>query len=152
MLPAHAIRFRVKIPDYESQGTAMEYGWSQGVYGNVQEDLPFDMPTRKDKRRRITTYNIANSMSVIITGRSMSGVLHFINQTEQIMDLWHTLRVLRIPVDGPVWLFGDNQSTLAPLSLRHSSIIKVIMLYPTLVQIMFFMHVKDKYKHVYESP
>ena len=79
--PDGAIRFRVKIPDHESQGMPMEYDWSQAVYGKIQEELPYDMPTPKGKSIRITTYNDANLMHDFITGRSMSGVLHFINQT-----------------------------------------------------------------------
>ena len=33
----------------------MEYDWSQAVYGNVQEDLPYDMTTPKGKGIGITT-------------------------------------------------------------------------------------------------
>jgi hypothetical protein len=28
--------------------------------------------------------------------------------TEQILDLRYTLRMMRIPIDGKSWLFGDN--------------------------------------------
>ena len=178
--PDGAIRFRVKIPDHESQGMPMEYDWSQAVYGKIQEELPYDMPTPKGKSIRITTYNDANLMHDFITGRSMSGVLHFINQTpvqwfakkqnvvetatygsefmvarqatEQIMDLRYTLRMLGIPIDGPAWLFGDNQSVLTSSTIPHSSLNKRhnALSYHRVresiaAKIIYFMHVKGEH-------
>jgi hypothetical protein len=32
--------------------------------------------------------------------------------TEQIMDLQYTLRMMGVPLDGPGWMFGDNQSVI----------------------------------------
>jgi hypothetical protein len=82
----------------------------------------------------------------------MSGIIHFVNQTpiqwfckkqnivetatygsefmvarqatEQIMDLRYTLRVMGIPIDGPAWMFGDNQSVITSSTIPHSNLSK----------------------------
>jgi hypothetical protein len=43
---------------------------------------------------------------------------------EQIMDLRYTLRMMGIPLDGPAWMFGDNQSVLTSSNVPHSSLNK----------------------------
>jgi hypothetical protein len=91
-------------------------------------------------------------MHDVVTGRSCTGVLHFLNQTpidwfskrqkqvetatygsefmsarqatEQIVDLRYTLRMLGVPVDGPSWLFGDNKSVVNSSTLPHSTLSK----------------------------
>jgi hypothetical protein len=42
--------------------------------------------------------------------------------TEQIMDLRYTLRMMRIPLDGPAWMFGDNQSVITSSNIPHSNL------------------------------
>ena len=42
-----ASRFRVKIPNHESFATL--YFWTSYIYGNVQQELPTDMPTPRGK-------------------------------------------------------------------------------------------------------
>ena len=82
----------------------------------------------------------------------MSGIIHLVNQTpaqwfckkqnvvetatygsefmvarqatEQIMDLRYTLRMMGIPLDGPAWLFGDNQSVITSSTIPHSNLNK----------------------------
>jgi hypothetical protein len=82
----------------------------------------------------------------------MSGIVHLINQTpaawfckkqnvvetatygsefmvarqatEQIMDLRYTIRMMGIPLDGPAWLFGDNQSVITSSTIPHSNLNK----------------------------
>jgi hypothetical protein len=44
--------------------------------------------------------------------------------TEQIMDLRYTLRMMGIPIDGPAWMFGDNQSVLISSTVPHSCLNK----------------------------
>ena len=43
---------------------------------------------------------------------------------EQIMDLRYTLKMLGVPLDGPSWLFGDNQSVVTSSTLPHSTLSK----------------------------
>ena len=43
---------------------------------------------------------------------------------EQIMDLRYTLRSFGVPLDGPAWMFGDNQAAVAQSTLPHSTLQK----------------------------
>ena len=150
--PDGAIRFRTKIPDHESYTPPINSDWAQAQYGNGKEELPPDMPTPKGKMMRTTTYADANLMHDVVTGRSMSGILHLINQTpiqwfskkqntvetatygsefmvarqatEQILDLRYTLRMMGIPIDGKSWLFGDNQSVITSATIPKSTLNK----------------------------
>ena len=91
-------------------------------------------------------------MHCLLTGRSCTGVIHLLNQTpiywfskkqksvetatygsefvaakiatEQIMDLKYTVRMMGIPLDGPAWMFGDNQSVIVSSTLPHSALNK----------------------------
>jgi Reverse transcriptase (RNA-dependent DNA polymerase) len=150
--PDGAVRFRTGIPDHESRDTPKQYEWINSVYGPNQEELPDDMPTPKGKVMRTTCYADANLLHCLATGRSMSGIIHLLNQTpiqwfckkqnvvetatygsefmvarqatEQIMDLRYTLRMLGIPIDGPAWLFGDNASVITSSTIPHSNLNK----------------------------
>ena len=150
--PSGAIRFRTKIPNHESVATPVQYDWSSSIYGNVKEELPPDMPTPRGKAMRTTTYQDANLYHDLVTGRAMSGIFHFVNQTpiisyckkqktvetatygsefmvarhacEQIMDLRYTLRMMGIPIDGPAWMFGDNASVITSSTIPQSTLNK----------------------------
>ena len=43
---------------------------------------------------------------------------------EQIIDLRYTLRMFGVPLDGPSWMFGDNQSVVTSSTLPHSTLAK----------------------------
>ena len=43
---------------------------------------------------------------------------------EQIMDLRYTLHSFGVPIDGPAWLFGDNQSVVQSSTIPHSPLQK----------------------------
>ena len=86
----------------------------------------------------------------LITGRSLIGCLHFINQTsidsyskrqatvetatygsefvasktltEQIIDLKHMLRYLGVPIKTKSYLFGDNRSVVTSSTLQNSTL------------------------------
>ena len=45
-----------------------------------------------------------------------------ITATEQIIDLWHTLRCLGVPIKTKSYLFGDNRSVGSSSTLPHSSL------------------------------
>jgi hypothetical protein len=149
--PDGAIRFRTDIPDYSSL-SHVEYDWSYSVYGNSKEEVPYNMPLPRGKPVRTTTFEDANLLHDLTTGRSATGILHLVNQTpvqwfsklqktvetatygsefvaariasEQIMDLRYTLRMLGAPIDGKSYMFGDNQSVITSSSLPHSSLNK----------------------------
>ena len=94
----------------------------------------------------------ANLMHDLITGRSMTGILHLMNKTpidwfskkqatvevatyssemvamrtcvEQIIDLRTTLRYLGVLVRDKSYMFGDNESVIQSASKLHSKLHK----------------------------
>ena len=150
--PHAAVRFCTGIPDHEAifGDHPITHEWMHTIYGNVTEDIPPDIPTPKGHPVRLTTFVDANLMHHLMTGRSCSGILHFLNQTpidwftkhqkqvktatygsefmaarqaiEQFMDLRYTLHMFGVPLDGPSWLFGDNRSVVTSSRLPHSTL------------------------------
>ena len=134
-----AVRFRTGSPDF-SAIPLTEYDWERSIYGKVSEMVPDDAPTPYGPRVTITTYVDANLCHDMITGRSVTGVLHLLNQsiidyytkkqprvetatygseymaartaTEQIMDLRTALRYLGVNISGPTYMFGDNSTVV----------------------------------------
>jgi hypothetical protein len=104
------------------------------------------------KRVKITTYVDSNLNHDLITGQSVTGVLHFVNHTpvhwfskkqptvetatygskfiaaklavEQIMAMRLTMRYLGVEVHGPTHLFGDNGSVVTSSSIPDSPLQK----------------------------
>jgi hypothetical protein len=94
----------------------------------------------------------ANLMHGLTTGRYVTGTIHMLNQTpidyfskrqgqvetatygsefvaartatEQIINLHYSLRALGIPLDGPSWMFGDNQRVVTSSMVPHSCLNK----------------------------
>jgi hypothetical protein len=146
-----SIRIRTQEPDY-SDLPELHYSWANTVYGNVKELLPKDAPPPLGKRVVLTTYVDANLYHDVITGRSVTALLHFINQTpfdwytkrqatvetatfgsefvaartgvEQIMDIRTSLRYLGVPICGKTIMFGDNQSVVISSTIPHSELKK----------------------------
>ena len=75
-----AIRFRVQKPDY-SYIPDHDYDWTHSVYGDVQEIILKDIPEPLGKPVPTTTTVDANLNQCLATGRSLTGCLHFVNQT-----------------------------------------------------------------------
>ena len=76
-----AIRFRTEIPQHEQRFKVDAYDWMQTIYGKGKEDFPPNMPTPKGKPVRTTSHVDANLLHCKLTGRSLTGILHFLNQT-----------------------------------------------------------------------
>ena len=74
------IRFRTGIPDYSAIPDP-EYDWEKMVYRKVTECIDDDAPRPRGKAVVHTAYVDANLMHDITTGRSVTAVLHFLNQT-----------------------------------------------------------------------
>ena len=136
--PHACIRFRTGIPIHETTHGEQppDYNWMHSIYGSPQEQLPQGAPEPKGKSVRTTTFVDANLMHDYTTGRSASGILHFLNQTpiecfskrqaqietatygsefvaacigtELSMALRLKLRMLGVPIQGPTIMYGDN--------------------------------------------
>jgi hypothetical protein len=146
-----AIRVRILEPDL-SNLPDQDFEWCHTVYGNVKELLPNDAPKPLGKAVTTVTYTDANLYHDMLTGRSVTGILHFCNQTlvdwyskrqatvetatfgseftaarisvDQIIDMRTTLRYLGVPVNTKSFMFGDNQAVVTNSSIPHSSLNK----------------------------
>ena len=146
-----AIRIRVDEPDM-SDVPETEYDWSHSVYGDVKEQVPQDAPPPLGRYVTLTHYVDANLMHCVLTGRSVTGVLHLMNKTpidwfskkqatvetatfgsefvaartavEQIMDLRLTLRYLGVPIRDKSYLFGDNMTVVNSSTQPHGKLHK----------------------------
>ena len=145
------VRVRTGEPDF-SDLPPKRHDWSHTVYGDVKEVIPEDAPTPLGKRLVHTVLNDANLHHDMVTGRSVTGILHFLNQTpidwyakkqataeaatygsefvsartatEQILAMRTTLRYLGVEVHGPTRLFGDNSSVVTSGSVPDSPLKK----------------------------
>jgi hypothetical protein len=100
----------------------------------------------------LTHYQDANLYHDIITGCSITGILHFMNKMpidwyskkqatvemttygskfisartciNQIVDLWLTLRYLGIPIRDVSYMFGDNKTIIDSLTQPHARLHK----------------------------
>ena len=152
------LRYRTGIPDYSGIPLA-EHDWEKTIYGKVKELLPDDAPPPLGKPVMTTTYVDANLCHDLTTGRSVTGILHLVNQTvidyylkkqplvqtatygseymaartatEQIMELRTTLRYLGVEILSTSYMFGDNK-TVVDSSINPASKLNknhVILLY-----------------------
>ena len=145
------LRIRTDEPDYSGL-PEKHYDWERSVYGNVKEQIPKDAPKPLGKRVVLTSYVDANLHHDLVTGRSVTGVIHFVNQTpvhwfskkqptvetatygsefvaaklavEQIISMRLTLRYLGVEVHGATHLFGDNGSVVTSSSVPESPLRK----------------------------
>ena len=145
------IRVRTEEPDY-SDLPKKEYDWARTAYGNVRERAPHDRPPPKGNYVTTTTYKDANLYHDLSTGRAVTGVLHFFNQTpidwyskkqetvetatygsefaaartavQQIAGLRQMLQYLGVPIRESSYLFGDNEAVVKSGSIPHSRLSK----------------------------
>jgi hypothetical protein len=145
------IRVLTNEPDY-SDYQDLEYDWSSSVYGGVKEIIPTDIPEPKGKYVTLSHYFDVNLYHDMVTGRSVTAVLHFLNQTpmywylkkqatvktatfgsefiavrtniDQIVDLRMTLRYLGVPIREKSYVFGDNKTIIDASSTQHAKLHK----------------------------
>ena len=118
----------------------------------MSEAIPHDAPIPLGKPVVTTHYVDANLCHGMLTGRSVTGMLHLLNQTpldwfskkqatvetatygseflaartcvEQIIDLRNTLRYLGVPVRSKSYMFGDNESVVDSSNRLHAKLHK----------------------------
>ena len=146
-----AIRFQTGQPDYSDLPQPV-HDWEASVYGNIHEEIPKDAPTPLGKPVTLTHFVDANLFHDQLTGRSVTGILHLLNQTpldwftkkqatvetatygsefvaaricvEQIIDLRNTLRYLGVPINARSYMFGDNKSVVDSASTVQAKLHK----------------------------
>eukprot|EP00934_Nitzschia_sp_Nitz4_P007498 Nitzschia sp. Nitz4//scaffold70_size99833//1423//3150//NITZ4_004580-RA/size99833-snap-gene-0.140-mRNA-1//-1//CDS//3329557090//7488//frame0 len=133
-----AIRIRTELPDLSDLPTP-QYDWDRSVYSGAHEELSSSDPKPLGKPVQLVSYVDANLFHDVITGRSVTGTLHFVNQTpiewfskkqstvetatygsefvaartatEQIIDIRITLRSFGVAITGPTFcLVTTNRS------------------------------------------
>ena len=150
-LPDGAIRFRTGEPDF-SPLKDQEYDWTRSVYSGAGEQIPHDIPKPLRKHVETTHYVDANLHHDLATGKAVTAVLHFLNQTpidaytkrqstvetatygsefvaartavDQIIDIHTTLRYLGVPIRDKSYMFGDNRSVVTSSTIPNSPISK----------------------------
>ena len=149
--PDGAIRFRTGEPDFSSLRD-QEYDWTRTVYSGACEQIPHDIPKPLGKHVQTTHYVDANLHHDLATGKAVTAVLHFLNQTpidaytkrqstvetatygsefvaartavDQIIDIRTTLRYLGVPIRDMSYMFGDNRSVVTSSTIPNSTISK----------------------------
>ena len=124
----------------------------KSVYVNIIELLPSDAPAPCGNYVTITHYVDANLMHCMVTGRSVTGILTFLNQmpmdwyakkqatvetatygsefvaartaVERLIDLRLTLRYLGVPLRQCDYMFGDNDSVVNSSTIPHAKLHK----------------------------
>jgi hypothetical protein len=122
------------------------------VYGDVKEIIPTDIPKPKGKYLTLSHYFDANLNHDMVTGRLVTAILHFLNQTpmdwyskkqatvetatfglefitarttiNQIVDLRTTLCYLGIPIQEKSYVFRDNKTVIDASSTPHAKLHK----------------------------
>ena len=80
--PDGAIRFRIGIPDNEKFFKPPNHDWMNSVYGNQPMDLDEDIyPIPLGNLMKITSFVDACLGYYKVTGKSITGIIHLINQT-----------------------------------------------------------------------
>jgi hypothetical protein len=126
--------------------------WANSIYGDIEEELPSNMPPALGRGFRMRTYVDSDHAAETVTRRSRTGFLVFLNQapiywmsrkqnscetstfgsefcamkqaTEYSRGLRYKLRMMGIPCDEPTYVYGDNQSVLANTMVPESQLKK----------------------------
>jgi hypothetical protein len=145
------VRMCTDEPDF-SDIPVKHYDWEYSCYAGAKEMLPDDAPRPLGKRIVLSAYVDANLYHDMISGRSVTGIIHMANKTvidfhsklqstvetatfgseyvaartctEQIIDLRTTLRYLGVPIETATMMFGDNETVVNTASVPHSKLHK----------------------------
>jgi hypothetical protein len=138
-------------PDFSSFGTPV-YDWMSTLYGDCVEDIPKDAPPPMGKFVITVSYVDANLMHDMIFGKSVTGCIHFLNQTpidgsskkqatvetatyrsefiaartctEQIIEIRTLLCYLGVPIRNQSYMFGDNLAVVKSSTLPKAKLHK----------------------------
>ncbi len=145
------IRINTEEPDYSHIPDRI-YDWEHTVYAGAKEEIPEDAPKALGKPVLMTSFFDANLYHDLISGKSVTGILHLFNKTpidwfsklqatvesatfgseyvaaktctEQIIALRLTLRYLGVPIKGSTMVFGDNETVVNTASTPHARLQK----------------------------
>ena len=146
------LRFRTDEPDMSYLNDKIKFDWTNSVYGDYTEDIPYNAPRPLGKRVTLTHYFDANLMHDVLSGKSVTGCVHLANKTpimwyskkqatsetatfgaefiagrtciEQVVDLRNTFRYLGIPINETSYIFGDNETMIQSASFPYARLHK----------------------------
>jgi hypothetical protein len=146
-----AIRVRTSEPDLSFYGSPV-HDWMSTMYGDCKEDIPADAPKPMGKFVTTVHYVDANLMHDMLSGKAVTGCVHFLNQTpidayskkqatvetatygsefvaartctEQIIEIRTLLRYLGVPIRDQSYMFGDNQAVVKSSTLPEAKLHK----------------------------
>jgi hypothetical protein len=72
------IRYRTELPDISD---FIKQDWSNSAYAGTREEYPKNLPPARGRQVLMTTFVDANLMHDVLSGKSVTGVLHFFNKT-----------------------------------------------------------------------
>ena len=130
------IRFLTDLPDLLAM-IPIEYDWTDTAYDKFEEEIDPEAPKPLGKVVQLTHFFDANLMHDVLSGKSVTGIVHFANQTptqwhskkqstsetatygsefvagrtafEQVIDQRNSWRYLGVPLLKSV-MFGDNEA------------------------------------------
>ena len=136
----YTLKYRTGVPDITEFDSRIEMDWTKSIYGKCNEEIPDDAPKPLGKQVVLAHYFDANLMHDVLTGKAVTGCVHFANKTpimwyskkqatvetatygaefiagrtciEQIIDLRNTFRYLGVPIHDISYMFGDNESMI----------------------------------------
>ena len=75
------LQYRTAKPTFPTTPAIPTHYWKYTPYGNPTEDIPEDATTPLGKSVKLTTFYDANLMHDMLNSKSVTGYLHFWNQT-----------------------------------------------------------------------
>ena len=145
-----AIKFDTEEPDLSGYPIE-EYDWFP-MYGESKEEMPYGMPKPKGRPVVLSGFFDASHACCLLTRRSMSAVLMFINKTpllwfakrqntvetstfgseavagriavDTAVEIRYKLRMFGVPIKGSTLLFGDNESMVNQVTKPHYTLKK----------------------------
>jgi hypothetical protein len=151
LVPSGKITFDPRTPSLDETCFQTNVDWKP-FYGDIHEEMPLDMPTPLGMPVNITCFVDANHAGNVMTRRSQTGILIFIQNAP---ILWHSkkqntveastfgselvamriardlivalrikLRYFGVPINGPASILCDNQGVVKNTSIPTSTLTK----------------------------
>ena len=139
------------LPNHDQYESYDYDNWKE-FYPEAEEEIPYDMLKPKGKEIKITIWVDADHAHDQVTRRSITGIVIMVNgmiwktiskrqktvesatygselvasriAVEQAIALRYTLRMLGVPVNGPVLMLGDNKSVVLNTTVPSSALKK----------------------------
>jgi hypothetical protein len=149
--PKAGIVLDYRQPDIDESAFKHDCDWTP-FYGELEEELPAKMPDPLGYPVSIHCFVDSNHAGNVVTRRSHTGILMFLNKApiiwyskrqntvetstfgsefvamriakEMIVSLRFKLRMFGIPIDGPANVYGDNEGVVKNTSIPESTLHK----------------------------